>query len=66
MQEMLGENDEYGIVTENGENALYEGVKKMLTAPKLLEHYAEKASERGKYFSTEKTTQAVEEMLLNL
>ena len=66
MQEMLGENDEYGIVTENDENALYEGVKKMLTTPKLLEQYAEKALERGKYFSTEKTTQAVEKMLLNL
>ena len=25
MKEMLGENDEYGIVTENSEEALYEG-----------------------------------------
>ena len=63
---MLGENDEYGIVTENNEDALYEGVRKMLTTPNRLEDYAQKALERGKYFSTEKTTKAVEDMLLNL
>ena len=66
MQEMLGEKNEYGIVTENNEDALYEGVKKKLTTPKLLEHYAEKALERGKEFSKEKATKAVEDMLLNL
>ena len=66
MREMLGENDEYGIVTENNEDALYEGVKKMLTTPDLLEEYAQRALERGKYFSTEKTTKAVEEMLLSI
>lgn len=66
MQEMLGENDEYGIVTENNEDALFEGVRKMLTTHGMLEEYAAKALERGKYFSTEKTAKAVEEMLLNL
>lgn len=63
MKEMLGENNEYGIVTENNEDALYEGIKKMLTTPDLLEAYAEKAKERGKAFSTEKTVKAVEEIL---
>lgn len=66
MTELLGENNEYGIVTENNEDALYEGIKKMLTTPGLLEAYAAKAKERGKAFSTEKTVKAVEEMLLNL
>lgn len=66
MQEMLGENNEYGIVTENNEDALYEGIKKMLTTPNLLKYYSEKALERGKMFSTEKTVKAVEEMLLSL
>lgn len=64
--ELLGENNEYGIVTENDENALYEGIKKMLTTPDLLEAYAAKAKERGKAFSTEKTVKAVEEMLLSI
>lgn len=66
MQEMLGENDEYGIVTENNEDALYEGIKKMLTTPGMLKDYAKRASERGKEFSTEKTTKAVENMFMRL
>ncbi len=66
MKEMLGQNNEYGIVTENNEDALYEGIKKMLTTPGLLENYAKKAEERGKTFSKEKTVKAVEDMLLNL
>lgn len=61
--ELLGKNNEYGIVTENNEDALYEGIKKMLTTPDLIEAYAAKAKERGKAFSTEKTVKAVEEML---
>lgn len=66
MREMLGENNEYGIVTDNNEDALYEGIKKMLSIDGLLDYYSEKASERGKMFSTEKTVKAVEDMLLDL
>lgn len=66
MKEMLGENNEYGIVTENDEQALYEGIKKMLTTPGMLEDYAKRAEERGKYFSTENTVKAVENMLESL
>ena len=66
MKEMLGENNEYGIVTENSEESLYEGIKSLLDNPDLLKHYKEKAIERGKFFSTEKTVKAVENMLLNL
>lgn len=66
MKEMLGENNEYGVVTENNEDALYEGIRKILTTEGMLEHYAKKALERGKRFSTEKTVRAVEDMLLGL
>ncbi len=66
MQEMLGENNEYGIVTENNEDALYEGIKRMLTTPGMLEDYTKRAKDRGKLFSTEKTVKAVEKMLLEL
>ena len=62
MREMLGEN-EYGVITENSEEALYQGVKEMLTAPERLSHYKEKARERGRRFSTGQTVRAVEEML---
>lgn len=63
MKEMLGENNEWGIVTENDENALYEGIKRLLDDPALLAHYREKAAERGRTFSTENTVSAVQEML---
>ena len=66
MKEMLGENDEWGIVTENDEEALYQGIKRVLDDPKLLAHYKEKAAQRGKTFSTENTVKAVEDMLLSL
>ena len=66
MQEMLGYNNEYGIVTENNEEALYEGIKKMITEKGLLEHYAKQAKVRGQRFSTEKTVKAVEEMFLSI
>ena len=63
MKEMLGENNEWGIVTENDEDALYQGIKRLLDTPAELAHYKEKATLRGKNFSTENTVRAVEEML---
>ena len=66
MKEMLGENNEFGIITDNDEDALYEGIKRLLDDPALLEHYKTKADERGKMFSTNAAVQAVEEMLENL
>lgn len=64
MKEMLGENNEYGIVTENSEEALYEGIKTLLDNPELLAHYEKQAEIRGRTFSTENTVKAVEKMLL--
>lgn len=64
--ELLGNNCEYGIVTENDEDALYEGIKNMLTIPGVLKDYAYRAKERGEEFSTEKTVKAVEDMLNSL
>lgn len=66
MKEMLGDNKEYGIVTENNEDALYAGIKQLLDDPNLLQHYTEQATLRGKAFSTEETVHAVEKMLLSL
>lgn len=66
MKEMLGDNNEYGVVTDNDEAALYAGIKSLLDNPELLKNYKEKALERGKKFSTENTVKAVEEMLISL
>ncbi len=62
MREMLGEHNEYGVITDNNEDALYEGVKSLLTKPEQLTYYKKQAQIRGKYFSTENTVKAVEDM----
>lgn len=66
MQEMLGENNEYGIVTQNNEDALYEGIVKILTEDGLLKYYKEKALQRGSFFDKKTTTKAVESLIDNL
>ena len=65
-QELLGYNNEYGLVVENSEEGIYEGIKKLLEDRELLAYYKEKASERGSFFSKEKTVKAVEDMIDSL
>ena len=66
MREMLGANSEYGLITQNSEEALFQGLKRLASDPALLAFYKKQAIARGKEFGTEKTVRAVEEMLLNL
>lgn len=66
MREMLGEHNEYGIVTENNEDALFYEVKRLLDSSELLDYYKKMAKKKGKSFSTEVTVKAVESLLINL
>lgn len=66
MKEILGDNNEYGIVTDNNEDALYSGVKLLLSTPEYLKAYKKQAVRRGKMFSTESTVKKVENMLLDM
>ena len=66
MEEMLGKNNEYGIIVENSEEGLYKGLKDILRNTDKIRYYKEKAEERGKIFSTDKTVNAVQDMFLNL
>lgn len=66
MKEMLGEDNEWGIVTDNDDDALYRSIRQLLDDPELFSHYKEKAIQRSKTFSTANTVRAVEEMLLDL
>lgn len=59
MHELLGDS-EYGLITANDDEAFYEGVKRMLTEPGLLEHYAEQAKIRGRDFKCEKLAKDTE------
>ena len=65
MKEMLGENNEYGIVTENSEEGLYRGIKSFLDSQELQKYYKQQAKERGQKFQMDNTVKAVEEMFLS-
>lgn len=66
MKEMLGYNNEYGIVVDNDEEVFYHGLKAILSNKDKLYYYRQQATIRGKYFSKENTVRAVEEMLNSL
>lgn len=65
MEEMLGDN-EFGIITDNSEDALFDGILKLLQAPERLAHYKRQALTRGKDFHTQNCVEAVELMLERL
>ena len=62
-QELLGYNNEYGLVVENSEEGIYKGIKKLIEDRELLKYYKNKAKERGKKFSKENTIMSVENLL---
>lgn len=64
--ELLGYNDEYGLVVENSEEGIYKGLKRLLVDKELLNYYKEKAKERGGRFSKKNTITSVENLLDNI
>ena len=65
-RELLGDHNEYGIVVENSEEGIYQGMKQMLSEPQLLSHYKKQAKIRGSFFSRTETVRAVEKMMQGL
>lgn len=66
MKEMLGNNNEFGLITQNDEESLYSGMKMLLDEPKLLQYYKKQAIIRGEQFKTKQTVNDVEKMILKL
>lgn len=67
MRELLGRYNEYGLITENSEDALYQGIKLLLDHnKKLLINYKKQSVLRSDKFCIEETVCAVEDMLLSL
>ena len=62
-KELLGDNNEYGLVFENSVEGIYKGMKRVLSDTELLLHYKKMAKIRGNFFSKDKTIKNVEEML---
>ena len=60
--EMLA-GGEYGMIVENSEQGLYEGLKKILEDSTLFAHYQVKAEERKNYLSEDEIMAKIEEIL---
>lgn len=66
MREMLGEHNEFGMVTLNTEIALYEGIKKLLNNNELLTNYRKQSLIRSSEFTTYQTVRAAEDFFLSV
>lgn len=66
MKELLGSRNEYGVVTANSEEELYQGIRRLLLQPALLGYYKAQASVRGQVFSTVSTVSQTEQLLMEL
>lgn len=40
-EELLGKENEYGVVVENSEQGLFDGLQQLLTTPDLIQHFAQ-------------------------
>lgn len=65
MRELLG-NSEYGLIVENGEDALLDGMRQLLSDAALRERYAASAAIRGKTFSAKRLTEQTEQLFINI
>lgn len=66
MEELLGSKGEFGIITDNNEDALSDAVVRVVESPQLLKELQEKAIVRGRQFSKEKTVNDVVELFKEL
>lgn len=64
--EQLGKCNDYGIVTPNSADGLYEGFKTLLDDKSILHQYKNQAQIRGKYFSKENSVKSVEDLIGSL
>ena len=58
VREQLGEDGEYGIITENSEDGIFQGLKRMIENGNI-EHYQQKAMIRGREFNLETQMQKI-------
>lgn len=61
MEEML-DNGKYGVIVNNDDESLYQGLKELLSDREKLTYYKRQAQERGEFFNTKVTTKKVEEI----
>lgn len=57
------DNGEYGMIVENSEDGLYNGMLKLIQDPELLEKYKSKTKERSKFFDEDTYMQKIEKII---
>lgn len=62
MKELLGSNNEYGLVTGNNESDLFKGLKEILDNSDLYDFYSEKIRKRSEIFDLKKSIKSIEEL----
>ena len=63
MEEMLGKNNEYGIIVDNDEDSLFQMLKTISLDKKILLTYKEKVKQRLPFFNINNTVGEVERMI---
>ncbi len=65
-KELLGNDNEFGIVVENSIEGIYKGMKSMLSGVSTIRKYKLASEQRGQFFSKENTVLRVEQLLDNI
>ena len=60
--EILGNND-YGIVVDNSDEGIHEGIKRFLDNYELISEYSVKAKKRAEFFSVSRTVEMAENVI---
>lgn len=63
MKEMLGDNNEYGIVCNNDEEALFLEIRNILSNKEQYNYYLNKVKERKNIFNLKKSIERIEELI---
>lgn len=53
-------DNEYGLIVDNDEEGLYQGLKLLITDKKIFEYYKDKVKERASFFDTQNSVRNIE------
>lgn len=57
------ENGKYGLLVENSENGIYDGIKQIIVKPELIGYYSQKSKQRSEFFSFERNVRQLETII---
>ena len=63
MREILGENGEYGTITENTQEGLFIGLKNILGRAEILDKHKEKVAKRKQMFNIKNSVSEIEQLI---